>query len=99
MFFLRDGVNDPLYLEDLFGNLARVLPVFNEEKIQEQMGGHVVSKCKEDKFEGDNVTNFGFVKEISDLWKRFWMSPGHEFIGKKARPSRYSVLELWISEA
>ena len=60
-------MNDPLYLEDLFGNLARVLPVFNEEKIQEQMGGHVVSKCKEDKFEGDNVTNFGFVEEILDV--------------------------------
>ena len=43
MFFLRDGVNDPLYLEDLFGNFSRVLMVFNEEKIQEQMGGHVVS--------------------------------------------------------
>ena len=43
MFFLRDGVNDPLYLEDLFGNFARVLTVFNEEKIPEQMGGHVVS--------------------------------------------------------
>ena len=34
MFFLRDGVNDPLYLEDAFGNLARVLSVFDEEKIQ-----------------------------------------------------------------
>ena len=41
MFFLRDGINDPLYLEDYFGNLARVLPIFNEEKIQEQIGGHV----------------------------------------------------------
>ena len=35
MFLLRDGVNDPLYLEDAFGNLARVLSVFDEEKIQE----------------------------------------------------------------
>ena len=35
MFFLRDGVNDPLYLEDAFGNIARVLPVFDEEEIQE----------------------------------------------------------------
>ena len=35
MFFLRDGVNDPLYLEDAFGNIARVLLVFDEEKIQE----------------------------------------------------------------
>ena len=62
-------MNDPLYLEDLFGNLARVLPVFNEEKIQEQMGGNVVSKCEEDKLEGVAVTNFGFVEEISDV---FW---------------------------
>ena len=38
------------------------------------------------------------VSPISDLRKRFWMSPGHEFIGKKARPSRDSVLELWSSE-
>ena len=35
MFFLRDGVNDPLYLDDSFGNLARVLLVFDEGKIQE----------------------------------------------------------------
>ena len=35
MFLLRDGVNDPLYLEDAFGNLAKVLLVFGEEKIQE----------------------------------------------------------------
>ena len=30
-----DGVNDPLYLEDAFGNLGRVLLVFDEEKVQE----------------------------------------------------------------
>ena len=41
-------MNNPLHLEDSFGNLARVLSVFHEEKIQEQIGGHVVSKCKED---------------------------------------------------
>ena len=35
MFLLRDGVNDPLYLVDVFGNLAWVLSVFDEEKIQE----------------------------------------------------------------
>ena len=48
VFFLKDGMNNLLCLEDLFGNLARILLVFNEEKIQEQMGGHVVSICKED---------------------------------------------------
>ena len=67
MFFLRDGVNNPLYLEYLFRNLARVLTVFNEEKIQEQMGRHVVSKCKEDEFEGAGVANFEFIKEIPDV--------------------------------
>ena len=25
MFFLRDGVNDPLYLKDTFGNFARFI--------------------------------------------------------------------------
>ena len=39
------------------------------------------------------------VSPISDLWKRFWMSPGHQFLGKKARPLRGSVLELRSSEA
>ena len=44
MFFLRDGMNDPLYLEDLFGNFSRALTVFNEEKILKQIEGIVVSK-------------------------------------------------------
>ena len=35
MFLLRDGVNDPLYLEDVLGNLGGVVSVFDEEKIQE----------------------------------------------------------------
>ena len=39
------------------------------------------------------------VSPISDLWKRLRMSPSHEFIGIKARPSRDSVLELRSSEA
>ena len=39
------------------------------------------------------------VSPISDLWKRCWMSPGHEQIGKKASPSRDSVLEVWSAEA
>ena len=56
----------PLYLEDSFGNLARVLTVFKKEKIQEQMAGHVVSKCKEDGFEGFGVTNFRLMEEIPD---------------------------------
>ena len=46
---------------------ARVLSVLNEEGIQEQIGRHVVFKCKEDEFEGISVTIFGFVEEISDV--------------------------------
>ena len=30
-------MNGPLCLDDAFGNLLRIPPVFNEEKIQEQM--------------------------------------------------------------
>ena len=37
-------MNDPLCLKDSFGNLAKVLPVFDEEEAKEKMGGHVVSK-------------------------------------------------------
>ena len=39
------------------------------------------------------------VPPFSDLWKRCWMSPGHEQIRKKAMPSRDSVLEVWSTEA
>ena len=60
-------MNDPLCLEDSFWNLASISLVFNEGKIQEQIGGHVVSKCKEDKFEGMNVTNFGFMEDSLDF--------------------------------
>ena len=38
-------MNDPLYLEDSFVNLARVLTVFNEQNNQEQL--RVVGKGKE----------------------------------------------------
>ena len=30
MFFLRDGMNGPLFLENSFGKLGQVLPVFTE---------------------------------------------------------------------
>ena len=33
-------MNYPLYLEDTFGNFARVITVFDEEKIQELMTQH-----------------------------------------------------------
>ena len=47
MFLLRDGMIGLLCLDDAFGNL-RIPPVFNEEKIQEQiLQGTCVSKCKE----------------------------------------------------
>ena len=39
------------------------------------------------------------VSPISNLWKRFQISLVHEFIGKKAKPSRDSMLEFWSSWA
>ena len=51
----------------MFGNLARIPLVFNKEKIQEQMGGHVFSNCKEDEFEGISVTNFKFMEQSLDV--------------------------------
>ena len=39
MAFLRDGIIDVLCLEYLFGNLTKVLPVFNEERIQGKIEG------------------------------------------------------------
>ena len=33
------------------------------------------------------------VSPVLGLWKRFQITLGHEFIQKKARPSRDSVLE------
>ena len=39
-------MNDPLYLEDSFVNLARVLTVFNEQNNQEQL--RVVGKGRGD---------------------------------------------------
>ena len=58
-------MNDPLYLKDSSGNLARILR--NEEKFQQEMGGHVVTRCKEDEFEGVGITNFGFVQDNSNV--------------------------------
>ena len=92
VFFMRDGMNDPLCLEDSFGNLARILPVLNEEKIQKQMWEMLFPNAKRMNWKVS-------VSPISDLWKRVRMSLGHEFIGKKARPSRDSVLEFWSSKA
>ena len=62
----------------------------SEEKIQKQMEGHVVYKCKEDEFEGIGVTNFGFTEESLDTL-------GHEFVLKKTRVLRDLVLEFWSS--
>ena len=43
----------------------RYLPFLFQD--YQQMGGHVVSKWKENEFEGVTVTNLGFVEEISDV--------------------------------
>ena len=42
------------------------------------MGGYVVSKCKEDEFEGVGVTNFGYPLAMN-------------LLEKKARPSKDCV--------
>ena len=77
-------MNDPLCLEDSFGNLARISPVFNEEKIQEQMGNTLFANAK--------IMNLKVsTSSILDLWNRLQMSLGHEFIGKKTLPSRNSL--------
>ena len=47
--FCQDGMNNPLCLENSFGNLDRVFSVFNEEKILENIGGegeHFISESK-----------------------------------------------------
>ena len=36
------------------------------------------------------------ASQILDLQKRFWISSGHDFIGKKVRTSRDSALELFV---
>lgn len=46
MGFLRDGMNDPLCLE----NSERLHLVFSENKIQEKIKGHIVFECKEGEF-------------------------------------------------
>ena len=38
IFFFRDGMNNPLCLENPFWNIGRVLSVFYEDKIQEKIG-------------------------------------------------------------
>ena len=85
-------MNDQPCLEDSFRNLRRILPVFNEEKIQEQMEDMLLSNTKTMNLKVSSSS-------ILDLWKRIWMSLGREFIGKKVRPSRDSVLEFWSSKA
>ena len=38
-----------------------------KRKFKSKWGGHVVSKRKEDEFEGVSVTNFRFVEEMLDV--------------------------------
>ena len=69
------------------GSLAGFFQYLLKKKIQEQIRGYVVSKCKEDEYEDIGVAN-------SNLRKRFQMSLGHTFIWEKARPSRDSMLKF-----
>lgn len=51
-------------LENSFGNLGRVYPIFNEEKIQVKLGGVLFQNAKEINLEV-------LVSPTSDLGKRF----------------------------
>ena len=73
----------------MFGNLARIPLVFNKVKIQEQMGGHVFSNCKEDEFEGISVTNFRFTKESLDV---SWTHCVTLFMLKKYENTVYNIV-------
>ena len=84
-------MNDPLYLEDSFGNLG-FLQYLRRRKFR--------SKWRDMLFPNARRMDLkGLVAPISDLWNRFRMALSHKFIGKKARPSSDSVLELQSSEA
>ena len=78
MFFLRDGINDPLCLEESFGNLVSIPLVFNEEKIQKQ---------------GDMLfpnENLGFIEQSADVtWPKIYWKKGKSIKGLSA-----GILEL-----
>ena len=67
MTSLGKKLNDPMCLENSFENLCRVPQAFNEEKIQGRIGGHVVSECKDDEFEGISIANFGYFGDFTCL--------------------------------
>ena len=50
--------------------VVRFYYILNDVKIQKQMRGHGISKCKKDEFDGVSATNFGFMEKISDV---FWL--------------------------
>ena len=56
-------MTDPLCLEEYCQGSSGVY----EEKIHGQRIGHIVSKCKEDEFEGIDATNFEFMEDISEI--------------------------------
>ena len=64
---MRIGTNHQLCLVNPFCNFGWFLPIFNKEKVQEQIRGYFASKWKEDEFEGTSVINLEFVEEISDV--------------------------------
>ena len=65
------------------GILPGLLRYLMREKFRSKWGVMLLPNAKRIKLKVS-------VSPIPDLWKRFRMSPGHEFIGKKARPSRDS---------
>ena len=90
MTSLGDRLNDPVCLEKSFGNLGTVSPVFNKEKSQERIGGHIVSEYKDDEFEGISIANFGYMEEISDVsWPYIYWGKRKSFNGLSV-----TILEL-----
>ena len=91
MFFLKDGMSDSLCLENSFGNLGRFLLVLNGKKIQDQIKDTLFPNVK-------RMTLKVLVLPFLDLWKRFRMSLGHEFIGKNSKAIKgvsVRILDLW----
>ena len=78
VFFLRDGTNHPLCLEDSFGNLASIPLVFNEQEIQKQ---------EDMLFPNENL---GFIEQSFDVtWSRIYWEKGKSIKGLSA-----GILEL-----
>ena len=77
---------------DSFGNLAKFFRYLMKREFRGKYGDMLFPNAKRMNLKVS-------VSPISDLWKIFQMSLGHEFIGRRTKPSRDSLLKLWSSEA